>query len=263
MLHGVLASESTYRSIMKRPDFVPNREAIAVDLRNHGQSPHVPIEHGMTYDDLAADVTRFLDSHQIDRACLIGHSMGGKLAMHLALCAPHRVSELIVVDIAPISYVVGIHAADSYIAANAMMKVDLPQMQSREEVDRELLRHGVQSRAVRQFVLTNLASAGGDELGKYQWKVNLPAVHAALPNLMSFPDHAGRVYEGPTCLIRGGKSAYVPFQAMKQFTALFPRSKLVTVADAGHWVQAQMPDEFVRAVNDFLGHDKSKTEPEL
>lgn len=239
---------------------MPYREVIGVDLRNHGRSPHVSIKEGMRYEDMAADVLELMDSERIEKMCVIGHSMGGKVAMHMALTEPHRVSELVVVDIAPLNYTVGKDSNDPYIATKAMTKIDLDNVQRRAEVDLQLLKHGVTSEAVRQFVMTNLGSVEEKSGRKYRWKVNLAAVHAAFPNIMSFPDQTGRLYSGPTCIVRGGKSRYVPFEAMKMFTSLFPRSKLVTISEAGHWLQAQRPDEFVAAVNDFLGDERSARE---
>lgn len=205
----------------------------------------------MAYEDMASDLVSFLDEIEIEKACVIGHSMGGKVAMQLALTEPSRVSELIVVDIAPVKYTPGKDSGDPYATTRAMQAVDLSVCQTREDVSAQLLHNGVESESVRQFVMTNLIPTKGDT-SKYAWKPNLPAIEAGFSDIMSFPDHTGKVYEGRTCLIRGGKSKYVPFQTMKVFTSLFPNSKLVTISDAGHWLQAQTPDDFCKSVNDFL-----------
>lgn len=207
----------------------------------------------MSYDDMAGDITAFLDDQEIEKICVIGHSMGGKVAMQLALTLPERVSELVVVDIAPSTYESTNAPGDTFNAIAAMRSVDLTQMETRADVDSELERMGVGSSDVRQFVLTNLVSGGGSPSGtKYQWKVNVESIHAGFRDILAFPDHSGKRYTGPTCLIRGGNSKYVPFESMRNFIGLFPNTKLVTIADAGHWLQAQMPDEFCRSVNDFL-----------
>lgn len=236
---------------------MPYREIIGVDLRNHGRSPHLSIEDGMRYEDMAGDVLQLMDTEGIEKMCVIGHSMGGKVAMQLALTEPQRVSELVVVDIAPLNYSIGQDPSDPYTAAKAMSKVDFDKILTRAEVDAELLKNGVKSEAVRQFVMTNLTLVEEQSQRKYRWRVNLEAVYAAFPSIMSFPVQTGRVYNGPTCVIRGGKSRYVPFEAMKTFTSLFPQSKLVTIPEAGHWLQAQAPDDFVATVNDFLGDERS------
>lgn len=205
----------------------------------------------MRYEDMAADISAFLEAENIEKACVIGHSMGGKVAMQLALSEPEKVSELVVVDIAPISYTAGRDSGDPVIATKAMRAVNLQNVQTRDQVDAALMVGGVESEAVRQFVLTNLIKSRNTG-SKYEWKANLEAIEAAFPSIMAFPEHDGNTYNGPTCVIRGGKSKYVPFQAMKAFTALFPNTKLVTISEAGHWLQAQAPDDFCRAVNDFL-----------
>lgn len=231
----------------------PKREKIGLDLANHGQSPRVSAA-GMTYTDLANDVLSLLDTLDIPTACLIGHSVGGKVSMECALTNPHRVSELIVVDIAPVTYNPRNHASDASLAARAMAGVDLHTVQTRADADAALTVRGVENQAVRDFLLTNLVrnKQAESDASKYEWKANIQQIVQALPTLMAFLDHRASMYSGRTCVIRGGKSHYVPFDSMKAFTKLFPSTKLVTIADAGHWVQAQMPDQFCRSVNDFL-----------
>lgn len=230
----------------------PKREKISIDLRNHGQSPHVPASE-MTYEAMSGDLISVLDSLEIDKACLLGHSLGGKVAMQAALTNPKRVSELIVVDIAPIPYAPSKNAADASVAADAMAAVKLDSIQSRQDADGALAKNGVDVAAVRNFLLTNLTRTTDPFADtRYKWKSNVHAIREALPILRDFPRHENTVYEGRTCLIRGGNSRYVPFQSMLSFTKRFPNTKLITISDAGHWVHAQSPDEFSRSVNDFL-----------
>lgn len=246
MLHGVLASSSTYRSILRRADFAPGRRKIGLDLRNHGKSPHAA---GMTYGALADDVVSSLASLEIERAVLVGHSMGGKVAMQVALTSPTKVSSLVVVDVAPVRYAPGKSGNDPANVVRSMRAVDPAACAGRREVDGALERLGVSSAAVRQFAMTNLEK---DAEGRLRWRLNLDAIVEALPDIVGFPEHAGSVFPGATCAIRGGKSAYVPFSAMRRFTELFPQTKLVTLSDAGHWLQAEQPDAFCNAVNAFL-----------
>jgi len=205
----------------------------------------------MRYEDMALDVADFLHTHQIPKASLIGHSMGGKVAMQLALSHPHLVAQLVVVDIAPVTYADRSGPADPFTAIRAMSAINLSHFQTRAQIDEALRVHGVASLQVRQFVMTNLKQSSNSS-SKYEWKLNLPAIHAALNDISAFPHHDRKTFGGPTCLIRGGKSDFVPFQAMKLFVSLFPNTKLVTLSDAGHWLQAQAPDQFCRSVNDFL-----------
>lgn len=227
----------------------PERTKIALDLRNHGQSAHT--FEGMSYEQMANDVSSFLEENNIHKACIVGHSMGGKVAMQLALQEPHKVSELIVVDIAPVTYKKSKSPSDPSNAMTAMRAINLSACKRREHVDNALQVQGVASKTVRQFVMTNLrTNTAGTQL--YSWRLNLDAIIEALPDLRSFPDTHGRVYSGPTCIIRGGKSPYVPFSVMRLVTTLFPNSKLVTLSEAGHWLQAESPNAFCNAVNDFL-----------
>lgn len=228
---------------------MPEREIIGLDLRNHGASPHVSC--GMRYEDMAADVIAFLDREGIERACLVGHSMGGKVCMQLALTEPHRVSELCVVDIAPVGYTPGLDSGDPSTTTNAMLAVDLDACKTRNDIDARLKDTGIRSETVRQFVMANLVPREDDRT-RYRWRCNLPQINASFGHIMAFPDTRGRVFEGPTCLIRGGKSKYVPFSTMRGFTALFPKSRLLTFSDAGHWLQAEQPEAFSRAVTDWL-----------
>lgn len=250
MLHGVLASSATYRSILRRPDFAPGRSKIGIDLRNHGQSPHAA---GMSYEQMADDVMASLAALDVERAVLVGHSMGGKVAMQVALTAPETVSSLVVVDVAPVRYVPGKSGNDPGNVVRSMREIDPAECKDRREVDGALERAGVSSEAVRQFAITNLAK---DADGRLRWRLNLDAIVDALPDIIGFPEHTNSVYSGATCAIRGGKSPYVPFSAMRRFTSLFPQTKLVTLSDAGHWLQAEQPDAFVTSVNAFLEDER-------
>lgn len=210
----------------------------------------------MTYVAMADDVIALLDELDMPKACLVGHSMGGKVAMQAALAHPERVSSLIVVDIAPVTYAARTDPSDPPVAAQAMTKIDMHDVRSRTDVDAHLINHGVESRYVRQFLMTNLVrNDTKKEEGApiFRWKTNVQAVVEALPTLLAFPEQHSTIYKGQTCAIRGGKSVYVPFKVMPTFTKLFPNTKLITFSEAGHWVIAQMPDEFCRSVNDFLG----------
>lgn len=252
-IHGLLASESTYRTIQKRDDFAPYRKKVGIDLRNHGSSPWVPSSE-MTYDDMSRDVIGLMDELKLPQAILLGHSMGGKVAMHTALQHADRVEKLIIVDIAPLTYRPTKNEADPSFALDVMKTISdhhMAQISSRTQANDLLKEHGIQSEGVRQFLLTNLRKNDGDNNDtKYQWKTNVEEVVKAMPHLLSF--EATGVYNGPTCFIRGGLSKYVPFNAMKHSVQLFPSLKLVTVSQAGHWVQSQQPDQFCQAVNDFI-----------
>lgn len=250
-LHGLLGSESTYRSMLRRQDFAPRHDKLGVDIVNHGRSPRA-MAADMTYEGMSDDVVRLLDERGTDDAILIGHSVGGKVACCTALRHPDRVRKLVVVDILPIAYRPDPRdPADTSNVLRTLSGVDLSHVSRRPDADALLQEAGLDSEPLRQFLLTNLVKSDDD---KYQWKMNVAEIAKAMPQLLSFPTNAmaGRSFEKDTCMIRGGKSKYVPFQHMKSFINYFPNTKLVTISQAGHWVPAQMPDQFCQSVNDFI-----------
>jgi pimeloyl-ACP methyl ester carboxylesterase len=234
ILHGLLGSSSNWRSIARQ--LAQNARVFALDLPNHGDSPHVA---RMSYPAMADDVRAFLDAQAIDSATLIGHSMGGKTAMRLALDAPHRVHRLVVVDIAPTP---SDHNHLPWL--RAMAALDLTRVARRADAD-GLLAHAVPDPAMRQFLLQNLISSGGG----FTWRINLPAIESSLPALLDFPVDTGtRPYTGPTRFLRGAHSDYVQEKDAAAIHALFPRAEIVTIEDAGHWVHAEQPARFLEAL---------------
>jgi len=159
ILHGLLGSSDNWLPLARR--FAARFQVFAVDLRNHGRSPHAA---GMDYPSLAGDLVKFLDAHRLDRVHLLGHSLGGKVAMQLALSSPDCVARLIVVDIAPKTY----PARHEHIV-ESLLALDLKRHHRRREIE-DALAPGIPDRTVRQFLLKNLAHDGD---GRFQWKVNL------------------------------------------------------------------------------------------
>lgn len=255
VLHGILASGNTYRSVLKREDFGPEREIYAVDLRNHGASPHV---QEMSYEAMVRDVRCFLEDNGIAKACILGHSMGGKVGMHLALEYPDLVSELVVVDIAPVTYQQ--ESMDKNLpteAVYAMSKTKPHQCKSRSEIDNALKEQGLTSDKVRQFVLTNLVP-DDEKPGYYKWRVNLHALVDSMEAMLSFPTIAAdRVFRGPTLFVRGEFSPYIqPDIHESTIRRYFPNASIKTIPNAGHWLIAEEPDHFTRLVNEFLSPQK-------
>ncbi|KAK4529413.1 hypothetical protein CCYA_CCYA01G0270 [Cyanidiococcus yangmingshanensis] len=278
-LHGLLASWRTYRTLLQRRELAPDRDVYALDLRNHGTSPH---DEDASYDAMIRDVLAFMAAHAIDRACVMGHSMGGKLAMALALAHPHFVSELVVVDAAPVVYnerPKGLeHAQEDTPQAvvEALARLDPlpPHLRTRKDID-EALRHlGIRSHDVRQFALTNLVRTG-DPSRAFSWRVNAPVLAKNINQIMGIPEwmqqsvaadsvfaglttndrerEASRfVYRGPGLFIRGSRSNYVRDSHWPIIQRLFPNASLVTIEDAGHWLQSEKPTEFIQVVNAFL-----------
>jgi pimeloyl-ACP methyl ester carboxylesterase len=198
----------------------------------------------MSYDQMADDARAFLARQGLPSATVIGHSMGGKVAMRLALTHGQEVEHLVVVDIAPVAYRRGFNA---YV--EAMRDLDLAGINRRAEAD-ALLADKVEDRGVRGFLLQNLAS-GEDGLA---WRVALQALSDNMPEIMSFPEPpAGARYAGPALFVTGGRSDYVRPEHHAEILRLFPHARIETIPDIGHWVQAEAPDRFFELVANFLG----------
>lgn len=238
ILHGLFGSAANWGGHAKA--FAAHRRVLVPDLRNHGGSPHADT---MDYVAMAGDVEALLDRLGLDAVALLGHSLGGKVAMQFALHHPERVERLIVADIAPRAYSGN---QDAVIAA--LEAVDLSRVDSRKAADRQLAAH-IAAEPLRAFLLTNLVR-GADG---YRWRINLAAIIAGLPGIYAFPDPRGRRYEGPALFISGANSGYVGDADQGPIRTLFPAARFARIAGAGHWLHAERPVEFRQAVQDFLG----------
>ncbi|OLO07898.1 alpha/beta hydrolase [Salinicola sp. MH3R3-1] len=237
VLHGLFGSADNWRSHIKQ--WQSERRVIAVDLRNHGRSPHVD---GMRYASMAADVIALLDTLEIDRIDLLGHSMGGKVAMTLARLHPARVAHLVVADIAPVVYA---HGHDDIFTA--MRRVEAAEPASRRDAGR-LMEEAIASAPTRQFLATNLVS---DDDGVMRWRVGLDEISAGYEDIVAAPD-GDAPFEGPTLLIRGGASPYVRDDYRDAVEAVLPGAEWQTLDGAGHWLHAEQPEAFREAVNRFI-----------
>ena len=239
ILHGLFGSKRNWAAIAKH--LSAHRRVICLDLRNHGESPW---HDEMTYPALAADVARFIDDHGLGKADVIGHSMGGKTAMALALAHPELVGKLAVVDIAPApSPGTFIHYVE---ALNAM---DLSQVTSRKDAD-ALLAPTEANPGIRAFLLQNLES-GNDG---FSWRVNLAALAGAMEDLLDWPEMPhGRSYGGPTLFLAGGASDYIAPHHHGEIKRLFPAAHIEVMPGIGHWAHAEAPGLFLNHVTRFLG----------
>lgn len=236
VVHGLLGSADNWRSHAKQ--WQRRRRVITVDLRNHGRSPHVA---GMGYDAMAEDVLALLDRLDVERAHLLGHSMGGKVVISLARLAPARVASLIVADIAPVAYG---HDHDGVFAA--LRCVEAGSATNRREADALLAEH-VDEPAVRLFLATNLER---DAAGTLRPRIGLDEIQGDYPAIMGEPAGEG-AYEGPTLVLRGARSSYVTDALLPAVREVLPRAEVQTL-DAGHWLHAEQPTAFQAAVTDFL-----------
>ncbi|HXP30445.1 MAG TPA: alpha/beta fold hydrolase [Stellaceae bacterium] len=238
ILHGLFGSSRNWTSVAR--SLAERNRVFTLDLRNHGASPW---DDRMDYRVMAEDVAAFLAAQGLSRAALIGHSMGGKVAMVLALTAPEKVDRLVVVDIAPVPRQTTL---DGYV--EAMRALDLHDASRRGVVD-ELLRPAVPDDAVRLFLLQNLVP--GPE--GMRWRINLKAIGRNMPAIAGFPElPSGSVYRGKVLVVRGERSEYVRDKDFDVFRRRFPAFELVTVPGAGHWVHAERPEAFLAAVERFV-----------
>ena len=243
-LHGLLGQGKNWAGIAKAlSDRYP---AVLLDLPNHGRSPWT---HDLTYTVLADAVAADLAERITEPICLVGHSMGGKVAMALALRHPELLGSLVVVDISPVSAGEG-YGFGHYVAA--MRAIDLDALADRSDADAALT-PAVPDAGVRAFLLQNLHRSGRD----WRWLPNLALLANQMDAVGSWPAEITGRFDRPTLWIRGAQSGYVTAEHAPAMRALFPRVRLVTVKDAGHWVHADRPD----AVTSVLGAFLAETRP--
>ncbi|PJE28913.1 Pimeloyl-ACP methyl ester carboxylesterase [Pseudooceanicola antarcticus] len=232
--HGLFGSGRNWGVIAKR--LSAKRPVLAVDMRNHGLSPR---EDEHSYPAMAADLAEVIRAE--GRPChVLGHSMGGKAAMALALLHPELVERLIVADIAPVSYG---HSQQQYI--DAMRKVDLSQVSRRSDAEAQLAEAGVE-KALQSFFTQSL------DVTERQWRLNLDVLEAEMGKILSWPEIEGS-FTGPTFFLSGAESHYVQPEYRAGIKALFPEAKFAKIPGAGHWLHAEKPREFEAAVAAFLG----------
>ena len=209
------------------------------DLRNHGSSGRDP---DMTYAAMAADVAETMDAAGMPRAAVLGHSMGGKVAMALALAQSARVERLVVADIAPVRYP---PALRGYVAA--MQAIPLRAGLSRREADAALA-GTIPEAGIRAFLLQNLRF----ESDPPAWRLGLAEIAGAMPQVEDFAPPPGARFDGPVLVMAGERSGYIRAEHHGLFRALFPAAAFATVPAAGHWVHAENPAAFLALLQPFL-----------
>lgn len=227
--HGLFGSGRNWTGIARR--LSAERPVIVPDLRNHGESPWFDSH---SYDDLAADLAPLADGTD-----LLGHSMGGKAAMALALLEPRTIHRLIVADIAPVAYD---HSQSHLI--DAMRRLDPTAVANRGEADAALAAE-IEEPGVRAFLLQSL------DLKERRWRLNLDVLDREMERITGWEDLPG-VFEGPTLFLTGSESSYVRPDARAKIKRHFPQARFAKIPGAGHWLHAEKPAEFVQAVDAFL-----------
>ncbi|MBT2968841.1 MAG: alpha/beta fold hydrolase [Candidatus Thiodiazotropha sp. (ex Ctena orbiculata)] len=237
LLHGLFGSANNWMSVVKY--LQQGFHVIAPDLRNHGRSPH---HQEMDYGLMADDLLRLFDSLEISSVCLVGHSMGGKVAMWLALQRHERVEKLVVADIAPVTYA---HRFDAIFQALAGLRLD--EIGSREEADSGLA-EWVSDRGVRQYLLQNLLK----QRDGWHWRFNLEGLRSAISDMAGFPQVESEIFAGETLFVHGEKSDYVTDAYRERIAQLFPHYRLRMLHGAGHWLYAEQPQLFAQVVRHFI-----------
>ena len=234
ILHGMLGSSRNWQTTGR--DLADRFHVMALDLRNHGESPHAG---EMSYAAMVDDVIAWLDAQGLGRVTLLGHSMGGKVAMLLACRHSERIERLIVVDIAPKDY----HWVAHRVEFAAMNDLDLANLPSRVAAEKSFEAQ-ISDWAMRKFLLTNLMQAGG----RWQWSINLPVLTAALAAMEANPLQQSEQFSGPALFIAGGKSRYVTTGDHAAIQRHFPTARIETLADAGHNPHIERREAFVALV---------------
>jgi esterase len=235
IIHGLFGDGDNLKSLAR--DLTPDYFCILPDARNHGESPH---RESMTYTEMADDIVALADELALEHFSLVGHSMGGKIAMEVAMRYEDRVQAAVFADIAPVPY-----PAHHNGILDALAGLDLDQIGSRSEADKQLS-SAIKEKGVRQFLLKNLRKDGDH----FAWRLNLTAITERYQQIADGVSDGH--YSGPCLFIKGGNSDYLTEQHRAQVTQRFSNTQVKVVENTGHWLHAEKPRIFNRLVKDFL-----------
>jgi esterase len=239
ILHGLFGLSDNWVSLGRR--LAADFDVILPDLRNHGQSPHSAV---FDYPSMADDVSELLNELQLTECFMVGHSLGGKVAMQYGFTFPERLRKLVIVDIGLRKYTE--HRQQKELI-DAMLSVDFTGLTSRTEIEKNLREH-VSSEKLRQFLLKNAYWRDRDHLA---WRINLEAINKNLPRIFEsiLPE---KVFTRPALFIRGGLSGYLPDSEIDEIHKWFSDSRIETIENATHWVHADEPEKFFATLSAFL-----------
>ena len=249
ILHGLYGSSDNWLAIAR--SLSANFRVIVPDLRNHGRSSHNP-EH--TYQSMVADVLELMDEQTIEQCILLGHSMGGKMALHLANTAPHRISKLVIIDIAPLDYTSYTTYAPLVLEhmniADTLLYTDLKLYNRREDIERAWMKN-IPEPATRRFLLKNIQRLKNNT---YCWKINIRVILQNLPHILNGMDEfdIDSPMKHPVLFVRGEHSPYIQPEVFPLIFQTFPDSQIVTIPQSGHWLHVEQPKIFLEKVSLFL-----------
>jgi len=235
LVHGLFGSLDNLGVLAR--DLVSDHDILQVDMRNHGLSPRDP---QMTYAAMAQDLLDTLDANNIEKATLIGHSMGGKAVMALTAIAPERINQLVVIDVAPVDYDVRRHD-EIFAAIGAVTDAGVATRQQAAAIMREHL----DEEGVVQFLLKSFVDG--------EWRFNVPVLWDQYDNIVGWQPVPA--WQSPTLFIRGGHSPYVTEAYRDALLAQFPQARAHVIAGAGHWVHAEKPEAVLRAIRRYLSEN--------
>ncbi|MCB0665464.1 MAG: alpha/beta fold hydrolase [Saprospiraceae bacterium] len=239
ILHGMLGMLDNWQSFGR--ELSTNHLVYLIDLRNHGKSDH---NQTISYTEMANDVRETMESQWMyDGAIVMGHSMGGKTAMQLALDHPSLVKMLIVVDIAPVQYQGGHEKI-----IEALQNINFVGINSRQEISDQLA-DKIDDKSIVNFLMKNLSRSKD---GSFAWKMNLKAIANGYSNLLAAPTYSETPYIGPTLFIKGANSNYLASDYESRIRTWFPNAVIKTIAGAGHWVHADQPVQLKKVLEDFI-----------
>ncbi|HPE33664.1 MAG TPA: alpha/beta fold hydrolase [Bacteroidales bacterium] len=239
ILHGIFGVSDNWVTFAK--EMSENYEIFIPDQRNHGHSQHHPTHN---YFAMCADLQEFIQQNTIQNPIILGHSMGGKVAMHFALEHPDKLKALIVADISLRTYQ---RRYQHLNMIDAMLGVDFNKAASRQEIEEQLKPHIKEDR-IRLFAMKNLYRR---QRGQFAWRLNLEAINLNMDEIFE-GIHSDKTFEKPTLFIRGGKSDYVKYEDYDQIYRNFPKAVIKTIENAGHWIHSDEPDTFRNMVREFL-----------
>ena len=237
LVHGLFGSSTNLRGIARKLSH--SFHVISVDLPNHGRSPHTAT---MNYRDMSSALLDVLHHVGLDKVNWVGHSMGGKALMDLALTHPGRVERLVILDIAPVQYS---HGHLPFI--DTMAALDLSGIASRADADRALST-AIPDAATRLFLLQNLVQKDGS----FDWRLNLPVLREYHDQILGFPAYGDVTFDGPSLILSGANSPYVSADYHGDILRYFPNASFQVVQNAGHWLHADQPQAVCDAVARFL-----------
>ena len=237
ILHGLFGSSRNWQSLARR--YAEHFDVISVDLRNHGQSLH---SEAMDYRVMAEDVKQLIESLDLPAVRIIGHSMGGKVTLRLAIDHANLIDRIVVADIAPVNY-----QHDHNDTLDAMLAVDLAEVVNRADAD-EQMKPVMPEAPLRAFLLQNLVRQDN----RWQWRVNLKAIETHMSKLTGFDFPESTEVDTPSLFIFGSKSDYVGESAQQLIRSQFSHSTLQPVEGAGHWLHAEKPDLFFDLTLEYL-----------